>query len=404
MKYHLFFAVLVLSLLFQNSASAVTVRDVVYSTKNAGKVVFTHDKHLHTKETSNNCRACHDALFDLKKKKQFSMADMGKGRSCGACHTGAKAFALKECARCHRTKEIVYKVAAAGPTVFSHTAHLATSPDCLVCHPALFAAGANKRVTMAAMEKGRSCGACHTGKKAFALKECSRCHPTKEIVFKVAATGPTAFSHSSHLGDTPDCKACHPTLFATGSNKRITMAAMEKGRSCGTCHNGIKAFGVRNCVNCHPVKDVTYTVKETGPTQFRHTTHFERTSCSACHPKLYTPNKKNTPVGMAAMKKGKSCGACHNSKQAFPIKECTKCHPTQEVEYTDTGAGTVVFSHRIHKGLYGCGECHTKLYATTRSSVKVSMKEMEAGKSCGSCHDGKNAISVKEKCDSCHRM
>lgn len=329
MKFYHFIFILALSLSFQSVASAVTVRDAVYTTKHAGKVVFKHDDHLHMKETNNNCRACHDALFDLKKKKKYTMVDMDKGRSCGACHTGKKAFALKECVRCHRTKEIVYKVAATGPTSFSHTSHLVSSPDCRVCHPAPFAAG---------------------------------------------------------------------------SNKKFTMAAMEKGQSCGACHNGTKAFGLRSCTACHPVKEVTYTVKETGPTHFSHKTHINGLSCSSCHPKLYFPNQKNRRVGMAAMEKGKSCGACHNSKQAFPVKECSKCHPTRELDFKDTGAGTVLFSHSNHTGLYTCGECHTKIYGTTRNRVKVTMQEMETGKSCGACHDGKIAFSVKEKCDSCHKM
>jgi c(7)-type cytochrome triheme protein len=30
------------------------------------------------------------------------------------------------------------------------------------------------------------------------------------------------------------------------------------------------------------------------------------------------------------------------------------------------------------------------------------MDEMEKGKSCGACHDGKTAFTVKENCDTCH--
>jgi c(7)-type cytochrome triheme protein len=30
------------------------------------------------------------------------------------------------------------------------------------------------------------------------------------------------------------------------------------------------------------------------------------------------------------------------------------------------------------------------------------MKAMEQGKSCGACHNGKVAFSVKENCESCH--
>ncbi len=107
---------------------------------------------------------------------------------------------------------------------------------------------------------------------------------------------------------------------------------------------------------------------------------------------------------MADMEKGKSCGACHNSKEAFPIKECTKCHPARELVFEDKDAGNVLFSHKFHLGLYTCTDCHVSKFQTTRSKVKVSMQEMEKGKSCGACHDSKTAFSVKDKCDTCHKM
>ena len=329
MKCHLIFSILAMFLLFQSAAFAVTVRDAVYTTKKAGKVVFSHGDHINKKGMTNNCRACHDAIFDLKKKRHYSMADM---------------------------------------------------------------------------EKGRSCGACHNGNKAFSLKECARCHQTREITFKVKETGPTRFSHKSHLAKSADCGVCHPSVFAAGPNKRVTMADMKKGKSCGACHNGKKAFGLDKCVTCHPVKEITYKVKETGPTHFSHKIHLAVAECGKCHPKLYSPNQKNRRVGMAAMEKGKSCGACHNSKQAFSVKECSKCHPVRELVFEDKTAGNAIFSHNFHTGLYTCVDCHVSLYQTTRSKVRVSMQEMEAGKSCGGCHDGKTAFSVKDKCGSCHQM
>jgi c(7)-type cytochrome triheme protein len=329
MKCFLILFALVLSLSVESTVSAVTVRDAVYLTKNAGKVVFSHTEHISRKGLNNNCRACHDAIFDLKKKKHVSMAEM---------------------------------------------------------------------------EKGRSCGACHDGKNAFALKECARCHKTRDLVYKVKATGPTGFSHTSHLATTSDCGVCHPSLFAAGPNKRFSMTDMEKGKSCGACHNGRKAFGLDACVTCHPVKAITYKVKETGPTHFSHNTHLEVAKCGTCHPKLYAPNQKNKRVGMAAMEKGLSCGACHNSRKAFSVKECSKCHPTGELLFEEKSTGNVVFSHKFHSGLYRCGDCHTSIYETNRSKMKVSMQEMEKGRSCGACHEGKTAFNVSEKCEGCHKL
>ena len=49
--------------------------------------------------------------------------------------------------------------------------------------------------------------------------------------------------------------------------------------------------------------------------------------CQDCHAKLYTNTKQHKVVTMKAMEQGTSCGACHNSKAAFSVKEnCERCH------------------------------------------------------------------------------
>lgn len=66
--------------------------------------------------------------------------------------------------------------------------------------------------------------------------------------------------------------------------------------------------------------------------------------------------------------------------------------------------GDVVFSHEAHVARMSlkCTECHDKLYTSTKKHKKVSMKEMQKGKSCGACHNGKKAFSVKSDCAKCH--
>lgn len=39
-----------------------------------------------------------------------------------------------------------------------------------------------------------------------------------------------------------------------------------------------------------------------------------------------------------------------------------------------------------------------------KGNVTVSMAGMETQKSCGACHDGKSAFTVKENCEKCHQM
>lgn len=70
--------------------------------------------------------------------------------------------------------------------------------------------------------------------------------------------GKVTFLHVSHMGDRPDCTACHPKHFkivkrgaAARNDDRITHAKMEKGRQCGACHNGKASFGFDDCTLCH---------------------------------------------------------------------------------------------------------------------------------------------------------
>ena len=67
--------------------------------------------------------------------------------------------------------------------------------------------------------------------------------------------------------------------------------------------------------------------------------------------------------------------------------------------------GNTVFSHESHVDGVGlkCQECHPKLYTNAKQHKKATMKEMQKGKSCGSCHDGKKAFSVKGDCAKCHK-
>jgi len=222
----------------------------------------------------------------------------------------------------------------------------------------------------------------------------------KDKTFTTENAGKVVFSHASHLkkknAKAPNisCKACHNSAMEKGAH--YTMAQMEQGKSCGQCHNGKSALALSKCTVCHKVKDVAFKVKETGPVLFKHSVHLQKNSdCSVCHNKLFKAGI-NPPVGMAAMEK--------DGKKAFSLVECFGCHPTKEITYIEKDAGDVSFSHKNHTGLYKCGECHPMTFKTSRAKAKVSMKAMEAGKSCGSCHDGKTAFSVKDKCESCHKM
>lgn len=154
---------------------------------------------------------------------------------------------------------------------------------------------------------------------------------------------------------------------------------------------------------------VVMPVEATGPVEFSHYLHLEKVgkNCPSCHNALFNidPGKTKTRATMKEMaEKGKSCGSCHNGTRAFSVKgDCTRCHPTKDVKFENDG-GPVVFSHDVHTGMYKCDDCHTTLFLPAHGKNKpVGMEAMEKGASCGACHDGSTAFTVKENCDTCHK-
>ncbi len=77
------------------------------------------------------------------------------------------------------------------------------------------------------------------------------------------------------------------------------------------------------------------------------------------------------------------------------------------VTFSDGAQGQVVFNHAEHleKGAK-CTDCHTKIFKMTKGQrSKLTMKAMQEGKECGTCHDGKKAFDVKpaDSCAKCHK-
>lgn len=371
-------------------------KDVAFKGANA---LFSHGKHL--KQFS--CGDCHSSLFvGGSRSIRHTMPQMEKGESCGACHDGKSAFGVTgSCGRCHvePPRDVTFSIKDAGKVVFSHNSHRSLF-KCDDCHNPVFTTGvAARRFTMADMAKGSSCGACHDGKTAFGVtRECSKCHPVKDILF----TDDARFSHMKHL-DMHTCTDCHTRYFSADTkNRRHTMAEMEKGQSCGGCHDGKNAFSAAgDCNKCHnSTVTVTYNVKETGPVRFSHSAHSSLFGCSDCHNKIFIPGKGSRRFTMAEMEKGQSCGTCHDGKTAFGVKDsCTRCHPVKQINFKP---GSAVFNHTTHLSAFTCKDCHVSIYEPARSNKPVSMANMERGKSCGSCHDGSTAFSVKGDCQKCH--
>jgi c(7)-type cytochrome triheme protein len=172
-------------------------------------VVFRHTTHVEL--ASGRCTVCHPKPFRiLSPTLRLTHGEMNARRSCGVCHDGEHAFDTMDpqaCVLCHvgrapaaatvraattarsgtpayrGPKPITYRSGEVSPgtVTFRHATH--TNGGCTNCHPRLFTmktmpAGANTE-PKGDMHAESACGACHDGKKSFAVddeRSCVRCH------------------------------------------------------------------------------------------------------------------------------------------------------------------------------------------------------------------------------------
>jgi c(7)-type cytochrome triheme protein len=155
-----------------------------------------------------------------------------------------------------------------------------------------------------------------------------------------------------------------------------------------------------------------------GPVVFQHTTHvvLERWSCLACHPAPFHMLTSSLTPTHAEMDAGRECGLCHDGRRAFATSDseaCESCHGAKpaaapivdSLSFIDAAApAPVVFPHARHAAALGrCSACHPKLFERRRSGRQFAKAALVKGQACGSCHDGKRAVSVEdERCELCH--
>ena len=156
-------------------------------------------------------------------------------------------------------------------SMFSHKAHVIKAGlGCDSCHPDLFmrkrgAAKAKGDYTMASLDAGKYCGACHDGKTAFNTtgpETCKTCHGSDmkqpEMVVFNHPVKAVVFGHKAHVDLGLDCASCHDKAFemrkgaAEEHPHNFTMKALYAGKYCGVCHNGNIAFASdTRCTSCH---------------------------------------------------------------------------------------------------------------------------------------------------------
>jgi len=171
----------------------------------------------------------------------------------------------------------------------------------------------------------------------------------------VSPDSTVVFRHSTHFElSGRKCTGCHPRPFLMLSpTHRTSHVEMNVGGSCGRCHDGHRAFGVRDpssCLSCHSGRSTRQEVVASGPARrqsgvpppnvyarspaspgrvtFRHESHLRGgVSCASCHPETFGMRSLAMPA--AAMHERAACGKCHDRTTAFGVEDaerCARCH------------------------------------------------------------------------------
>jgi c(7)-type cytochrome triheme protein len=70
----------------------------------------------------------------------------------------------------------------------------------------------------------------------------------------------------------------------------------------------------------------------------------------------------------------------------------------------NTSMGKVVFKGKDHAGEgIKCSESHPKIFKMKQGSTQMKMADINAGKFCGECHNGKRAFKPAGNCAKCHK-
>ena len=239
---------------------------------------------------------------------------------------------------------------------------------------------------------------------------CSSKLPSTEK--KVEKAPEKVITRDEAMGSLP-CFKCHSYQKFSGQPQKGVFSHrihVKTGFHCNQCHDfkGHRHIVVDRdvCGNCHGIKMIAFN-KSTMPSKFNHELHAKKMGCKECHPKVFLMKAGTAHVLMSDINNGVYCGACHNGKKAFASSECTKCHEMKkfdkELHYKVDGIGNVAFSHKFHTAMFSCNDCHTKIFAMKKTQGKMKMDDINAGKFCGACHNGKAASDASD-CSKCHKM
>ena len=74
-----------------------------------------------------------------------------------------------------------------------------------------------------------------------------------------------------------------------------------------------------------------------------------------------------------------------------------------DLVYENAMMGNITFSHANHATAgKACTDCHTAVFQMKTGTATINMAEINAGKQCGTCHNGTAAFAATD-CTKCHK-
>jgi c(7)-type cytochrome triheme protein len=188
------------------------------------------------------CAGCHAQQFNGS-----------SGPICSICHTNIQAGTVKP-----------FPQLRSFNVKFDHARHSAAGAGCATCHRQ------NRGGVALSIPAGLSahtvCFSCHTPQaqsNGRNISSCSTCHELGRLArtSERAAAFRVGFSHAKHdASENLRCADCHRVRAGLPMGRQVMSPvalnhhAPERTASCGTCHNGKKAFGgddFSTCTRCH---------------------------------------------------------------------------------------------------------------------------------------------------------
>jgi len=235
----------------------------------------------------------------------------------------------------------------------------------------------------------------------------------------------STFKHTSQRHASQACTACHQRT-ADNSIKPV----FPNHPACINCH--LAQFvtpAVPICAICHsdisnakpPLKGFPATFKEKFNVKFDHAQHMSvsarpKSGCVACHNR---PLNRGVALAIpAGLNAHSQCYSCHTptskSSAGKEIASCGACHDQKAFARTSTNARAfrLGFDHSEHgpRQRLECATCHTLTAGLPQGRQASSPRAAEhfvmgGGRSCLTCHNGKQSFGgdlAFKDCKRCH--